>query len=79
MSIDGYNRMIRMNVPVLAFSDAFVRLLDILFAPIHYIVGLQIKVSLDSLSAEFCCVNFFCIYCFVHDKNETLPGAKVVK
>jgi len=56
--VNGYYRIIRVNVPILSFSDDFVCLFDLLFAPIHYIVGLQVEVSLDSLNAQFSCVNF---------------------
>jgi len=56
--INGYYRTIRMYVPILTFFDDFVCLFDLLFAPIHNIIGLQVKISLYSLNTEFGCVNF---------------------
>jgi len=60
--IDGNDAIINAYIPVLTFSDDLVCLFDFLFAPTHYIVGLQIKISPDSLNTECGCVNFVCIY-----------------
>ena len=59
-SINGYYRTIRIYVPVLPFSDNFACLFNLLFAPIHYTVRLQIKVSLYSFNTEIGCVDFAC-------------------
>jgi len=56
MRINGYYCIIGINIPVFAFSDDFVCLFDFLLAPIHNIIGLQIKISLNSLNTEFRCM-----------------------
>ena len=47
--VNSYYRIISINIPIFTFSDDFVCLFDFSFAAIQYIVGLQIKVSPDSL------------------------------
>ena len=47
--VNSYYRIIGINIPIFTFSDDFVRLFDFSFAPIYYVVGLQIKVLPDSL------------------------------